>query len=798
MNIEPFILILLTVFIPVISVNIKQINFPNYNTENVINKKIIDITSQNGQGLLILTDKKLYEINTIPFFHIETTPIKELFANHKYFMLNYKNSVQIISVFYSEKKLMMFIEDLKEKNKQENISKIFEEESDIIFDSIKFCLLNYDKSKFILTWYKKNGIVFILFQMTDGKIEMLKKNEILLAKRGYYSDNFISIDSFPDSPRFIISYNDNENNIIKICEIGDDIKCIKTYTNLLIVPTTPVVKILNEKYFIMCLRKNARKNFCRVTPIDNPDNHNQYAISPRNDIFDIVSISNYEFVLINKRSEQDCFIQVYDLNGNKKSDIIHLPYFKVNDIKIEFIQESNILVIILSNEETINIHYGIIDVLCDNYEINVDECAYFNLKYHIKKGYYTKTEDTLIRFDNLPSQGYLVDNSKNIIEVDKNFQFLSLKYCFNYTNEKAITIQYKVIDINQYEESSFCNITFNNLNAKIQHNQTWESIHHDSSSYFEQINSAKIISYLFIFLTFGIIIFSLIKDCKNKRKYHNISDSEYYAKLFMKNNITSYKEINDLFLFFYIRYNSLFNHFTHYNPFYNQITRSLYLLNKILIIFGMALISLKSSIDNKDGIIIILLKNIIIYPFFSFLLQIITNILLNRLVYKNIVFTIKLNKEKIKYLINYNSVNEYMKLQNTTDEQNKSGKSFCIYEIPSTIAYSLFLLFYSSISYYILINIQSLINNDNFNMMIFILLVPFILLFTVSDAAHIYLYIIILYNYCFDIRNVSDNIINKTSNIIAELYTMLIPPYIEADYYACEVYSKWLTTNTIK
>ena len=83
-------------------------------------------------------------------------------------------------------------------------------------------------------------------------------------------------------------------------------------------------------------------------------------------------------------------------------------------------------------------------------------------------------------------------------------------------------------------------------------------------------------------------------------------------------------------------------------------------------------------------------------------------------------------------------------------------------------------------------------------MMIFILLVPFILLFTVSDAAHIYLYIIILYNYCFDIRNVSDNIINKTSNIIAELYTMLIPPYIEADYYACEVYSKWLTTNTIK
>ena len=165
MNIEPFILILLTVFIPVISVNIKQINFPNYNTENVINKKIIDITSQNGQGLLILTDKKLYEINTIPFFHIETTPIKELFANHKYFMLNYKNSVHIISVFYSEKKLMMFIEDLKEKNKQENISKIFEEESDIIFDSIKFCLLNYDKSKFILTWYKKNGIVFILFQV---------------------------------------------------------------------------------------------------------------------------------------------------------------------------------------------------------------------------------------------------------------------------------------------------------------------------------------------------------------------------------------------------------------------------------------------------------------------------------------------------------------------------------------------------------------------------------------------------------------------------------------------------------
>ena len=43
-------------------------------------------------------------------------------------MLNYKNSVHIISVFYSEKKLMMFIEDLKEKNKQENICKIFTDE----------------------------------------------------------------------------------------------------------------------------------------------------------------------------------------------------------------------------------------------------------------------------------------------------------------------------------------------------------------------------------------------------------------------------------------------------------------------------------------------------------------------------------------------------------------------------------------------------------------------------------------------------------------------------------------------
>ena len=73
--------------------------------------------------------------------------------------------------------------------------------------------------------------------------------------------------------------------------IGDGAKFLKenlevyitTYEGLINTQSTTRLRILNEKHFIICVRKNDKKNFCRVTPIDTQDKHNQYAIYPRTD-----------------------------------------------------------------------------------------------------------------------------------------------------------------------------------------------------------------------------------------------------------------------------------------------------------------------------------------------------------------------------------------------------------------------------------------------------------------------------------------------------------------------------------
>ena len=38
------------------------------------------------------------------------------------------------------------------------------------------------------------------------------------------------------------------------------------------------------------------------------------------------------------------FVQIYDLDGNKKCDIIHVPYQQANYVKLDFMPEYNLLV----------------------------------------------------------------------------------------------------------------------------------------------------------------------------------------------------------------------------------------------------------------------------------------------------------------------------------------------------------------------------------------------------------------------------------------------------------------------
>ena len=247
-------------------INIKQINITNFITDNAKDEFIIDERQNNKKQILILSNKNLYILSPFPFNTKKVIPFNQFQSSSKYFLFNYSNNDFIIAISL-EKKLFLSLSLLDIYTNKE-ITKYSINVESIIFESIATTLLKF-KDGLMLCWYNKHSISYYLISLNDAKFITLTSNEFNVAGRKYNSDNYISIDTFEYTSRFIISYNDNNNNVIKIFSI--DNQCLFTYYCLLNVHSTTKVRSLNENTFIICLLKTENKNYCRVTEIEHPE-----------------------------------------------------------------------------------------------------------------------------------------------------------------------------------------------------------------------------------------------------------------------------------------------------------------------------------------------------------------------------------------------------------------------------------------------------------------------------------------------------------------------------------------------
>ena len=760
-------------------INIKQINITNFITDNAKDEFIIDERQNNKKQILILSNKNLYILSPFPFNTKKVIPFNQFQSSSKYFLFNYSNNDFIIAISL-EKKLFLSLSLLDIYTNKE-ITKYSINVESIIFESIATTLLKF-KDGLMLCWYNKHSISYYLISLNDTKFITLTSNEFNVAGRKYNSDNYISIDTFEYTSRFIISYNDNNNNVIKIFSI--DNQCLFTYYSLLNVHSTTKVKILNENTFIICLRKTENKNYCRVTEIEHPEKHNQFAIYPRSEFYDIQSINDFEFVLFNKRNDNDLFVQVYDLEGNKKNELIHFPYQKGNYIKVDFIIEYNLLIFLFSSNDKINIQYGIINSLCYNYELNVDGCVDLDFSYYARYGYLTKKNDIKVRIMSLVKEGTIKENNKEVA-LDTDYNLTGLQFCINDNSIQQSIIQYKTIDVKEHEESSVCNLILNNINCNISLN----NLNLDYGLHNKNINTYPSVLFRFFFLLIIslIIILSLMNDYYNKKKYSSISVNEYYTKFFVKNNISAYRDFNQLFYFFLNRYNSFCGSLFSYNPFYSSIETSLYLLIRLLLILFFTLLSFNTSISSNDGMIIIFIKNVFIYSILFYISLLVFFSFINFFIRKNITITFNLTKrsmEAIKiYTVNEKDKKEHVK-ETDVQQKEKQLEDNNITKIGSSI------ILFICCFIYLLRQIDDEQINNHFPLISFILIVNVIINSFVIDYIQIYLNVIILSDYCYDIKK------RKTDNMkgVSIIYNLFVYPPLESEFQALERFSPWFST----
>ena len=278
-----------------------------------------------------------------------------------------------------------------------------------------------------------------------------------------------------------------------------------------------------------------------------------------------------------------------------------------------------------------------------------------------------------------------------------------------------------------------------------------------------------------------------MNDYYNKKKYSSISVNEYYTKFFVKNNISAYRDFNQLFYFFLKRYNSFYGSLISYNPFYSSIETSLYLLIRLLLTLFFTLLSFNTSISSNDGMIIIFIKNVFIYSILLYFSLLVLFSFVNFLIRKNITITFNLTKRSVEamriYTVNEKDKKEHVK-ETDVEQKEKRLEDNNITKIGSSI------ILLIGCFIYLLRQIDDEQINNHFSLISFILMVNVIINSVVIDYIQIYLNVIILSEYCYDINK------RKTNNMkgVSIIYNLFIYPPLESEFQALEIFSPWFST----
>ena len=759
----------------------------------IIPEKYLDVIQESYKNILILTDKS-FHIYPFSFFSSSYENLIEFQNNKNYFYSIIDRNLYIEYYIFDKNKIIC---NFQGKNISITISSYNNETID--FNSIK--ISKYNNKGFIIVWYTlKNKLEF---RIIDNNYNEVKKHVILLRSHNYESSN-IFVDFFSNDS-FLIGYDDKSENIIKVYD--KSINEIYTFKTLIIYEFAPFIKILNDHFFIICTRYYDKINNCRICKINDINFHNYYKIRTFGNIYDITPISKDKFILfyIKGRKNKNLYAEIFDFDGIQKADFFLIKNKKQVDLmKIFFSEEKNKILFLYSINEQIFIERAYLDIQCSDFEkiINkkhINKCIKLIKKREfdlfIKTGV-GKNKKINLRLIEFPNNGIIYNKKDNFFkaEIDKDYNITDLCLLINntvYNSENEINIKYKVIN-EFYDESFECNINFKINNDE---NIKKKTKHYDKYSIY--------VSNSLLILILTIIIISFISDyLKEKKLKYSKLPSEYliykhYIKLFCKLNLTTFAELNNLIFQIIDRYNFLYKPFSIYNPFYSKLTRSVYLITKILIIYYFGVLGVITT-SPSDDYILIFIKNAFIYTIISYILSIIIFAILNRLIYKNCnEFNFYFGQYFFEDIIKIYSCYQYVEIKKQKERKliNKKIKEYnkyFSYEINQFFLKGLFLLLISIFGRYIYSLLKDNITEENFPFLMFNILIEFIEHFIIAEIINLYIYTIILNYYCYDIHTQSSE---KNGELISLLYTLVIPPYIDIDYFICEIYSNWFIKN---
>ena len=759
----------------------------------IIPEKYLHVIQESYKNILFLTDKSFY-IFPFSFFSSSYKNIIEFQNNKNNFYSIINKNLFIEYYIFNKNKIIC---NFKGKNISITISSYNNETIDV--NSIK--IIKYNNKGFIIVWYTlKNKLEFRIF---DNNYNEIKKNVILLNSHNYESSK-IFIDFFSND-NFLIGYDDKSENIIKFYD--SSINEINIFKNLIKYEFVPYIKILNDNYFIICTRYYDKINNCRICNIKDINFHNYYKIRTFGNIYDITPINKDKFILfyIKGKKNKNLYAEIFDFNGIQKSDFISINNKKQVDLmKIFFSEEKNRILFFYSINDQIFIERAYLDIQCSDFEkiINktqIDKCINLIKKNEfdlfIKTGI-GENKNINLRLIEFPKNGIIYNKKNNFLkaEIDKDYNITDLCLLINktvYNIENKINIKYKVIN-EFYDESFECTINFKITNE--------ENIKKKGIKNYDKYSIY--VSNSLIILIFSIIIISFISDYLKEKKIKNSNlQNDYliykhYIKLFCKLNLTTFTELNNLIYQIIDRYNILYKPISIYNPFYSKLTRSVYLITKIFIIYYFGVLGVITTLPSDDYILIFI-KNAFIYTIISYILSIFIFAILNRLIYKNcnefnFYFGQYFFEDIIKIYSCFQLEVKKKKEKKITNKKLKDNNKYFSYEINKIFLNGLLLLLISIFGKYIYSLLKDNITEENFPFLIFNILIEFIEHFIIAEIINLYLYTIILYYYCYDIHTQSSE---KNGDLISLLYTLVIPPHIDIDYFICEIYSNWLIKN---
>lgn len=764
-------------FLIIWSIGVKFIS-PIFKSENktnaIIEGKFLAYRTFDEISLAVLTDKKFTVIEVFPFSTVNQHNIKiNPLDSSKFFILSTNHYCECTF----DKELKCFITNIQLNSITQEIILTSQE---VNLNSLVFS--PFSGKDFLLSWAENERISLKIF---NEKFEEISSFSFDSPNSPH--DKEFYLDYFPETNQIILSYSERKNSVIKI--FNHKGKSLFEFRNLIDLGDTAYVKTISNDTFIMCTKKPHNKNFCRVTKISEPEKHNKFQIKTYHNIYNIIPFNEDEFIIAYKRNDKEVQAVIYDLNGNKKSEVNRFPITSANYANVFFSAKNNALVFLYGFDKSIFAKFEYINISCQKVLVNIDlkneNCTLLNFDPYIKASQ-GKREIMLI---SKPSKGKFLVQEKEA-KINFNYQLNDIRFCYYGVkeNEFPIIAYYRGI-LDEQEDTNSCQIIIK-PKTKAAVRTVYEENEESSYQIYQKSKSSKELNKYVVILTYGtMILIALVSLGKifEEKNMKDVDIAKYYIKYFTRTNVSAYKDFNELLWYMIKRYGVLSNLLAPvFNPFYLKYIRLIYPTNIIMIILFFSF-RLSSSISPQENIIVTIIKITIFVPALSMISLFFLTLATNRLLFKpyTLVDYSSIEKRDLKKIFKYYSNNDnvnYIKIESIEKTDKIYKSNFSANPMSNMFVIGIFLVFYMIIYSFF---DKSLCNSYFFYNVIMQIFVHFLL----GEICYALIYTFTLNNYCFDIH------LEEKNTKFKKFYYWLVPPHIEVDYYALELFTKFVNEN---